>query len=176
MDEGGRPQEETGQHAPARPPAPTRKGAAPADEEAARMRAETDREFVAWLRFWVQLAILAALTIGGAFYASQSDQPGGYQCGLVLAIVAFLLILALVKRRLDGAPGDLASTLLVNDTNGLSVVVPLLAAAAIGGLVLAANDPPGPLYIFGLALFGASVLAILWQIKHVYDRTDRGES
>lgn len=175
MDEAGRPREEGERRALERPLVRTREDAAREGEHAARVRAEIDREFLSWLRFWVRLAILAVLMIGGAFYASQGDQPGAPQSGLILAIVAFILILALVKRRLDGAPGDLASMLLVNGINGLSVVVPLLGAIAIGGLVLAADDPVGPLYIFGLGLFGASVLAILWQIKHVYDRIDRGE-
>lgn len=174
MDEAGRPQEGE-RRAPDRPLERARADAAQEDKEAVRMRAEIDREFLSWLRFWVRLAILAVLMIGGAFYASQSDQPGAPRSGLILAIVAFILILALVKRRLDGASGDLASMLLVNDINGLSVVVPLLGAIAIGGVILAADDPVGPLYIFGLGLFGASVLAILWQIKHVFDRSDRGE-
>lgn len=176
MDEAGRPQEERERLTPDRPLVRTRGDAERRGDEAVCMREEIDREFLSWLRFWVQLAILAVLAIGGAFYAGQSSQPGSYQCGLTLAVVAFVLILALVKRRLDGAPDDLASMLLVNSINGLSIVVPLLAALAIGGAILAANDPPGPLYIFGLGLFGASILAILWQIKHVYDRIDRGES
>lgn len=176
MDEGGRPRNEIEPRTPARPPAPAREDAAARrDEEAARMHEEANQVFLSWLRFWVQLAILAVLTIGGAFYASWGSQPESYQSGLILAIVAFILIVLLVRRRLDGAPGDLASMLLVNSTNGLWIVVPLLAALAIGGVILAANDPPGPLYIFGLGLLGASVLGILWQIKHVYDRIDRGE-
>lgn len=175
MDGAGRPQEEVERRAPDRPPAQMRAEAAPGDEETARMRKEANRSFLSWLRFWVQLAILTVLVIGGAFYASASDQPGAAQSGLILAIVAFVLILLLVKRRLDGAPDDLASMLLVESWLGLDIVVPLLAAVAIGGLVLAASSPPGPLYIFGLALFGAGVLAILLQIKHVYDRIDRSE-
>lgn len=143
-------------------------------DESAGRREEADRFVWSWLRFWVQLAVLAALAIAGLFYASQGRQPGAYQSGLVLAVAAFLLALLLVRRRLDGGAGDLAGLLLVDDMNGLAIVIPLLAIAALCGLLIAAAFPLDPRYPFGLGLFGAGVLAILWQIKHVFDRGERG--
>jgi hypothetical protein len=92
----------------------------------------------------------------------------------MLAAAALALALLLVKRRLDGGPGDLAGMLLVDDLRGLAFVIPPLAIAALCGLFIAAAFPLDPRYLFGLGLFGAGVLAILWQIKHVFDRIDRG--
>jgi hypothetical protein len=167
MDEAARLREEAGHRAPDRPPAR-------ASGEAARMREAADRFFWSWLRFWVQLAVLAVLAIAGLFYASGSLQPGAYQSGVMLAVAALALALLLVKRRLDGGPGDLAGMLLVDDLRALAFVIPLFTIAALCGLLIAAAFPLGPRYLFGLGLFGASVLAILWQIKHVFDRSDRG--
>lgn len=132
------------------------------------------RLFWSWLRFWVQLAVLAVLVIGGAFFASKGRQPGDYQSGLMLAAAAFILAVLLVKRRLDGAPDDLASLVLVDDMRGLAFIIPLFTIAALAGLVIADAFPTDPRYFFGLGLFLASILAILLQIKHVFDRIDRG--
>jgi hypothetical protein len=63
--------------------------------------------------------------------------------------------------------------LLVDDMRGLAVVISLFAIAALAGIILASAYAFGTFYLFGLGLFGASVLAILWQIKHVFDRIDR---
>lgn len=167
MDEAARMREEVDRRVPDRPPER-------AGEEAARRREAADRFFWSWLRFWVQLAVLAVVAIAGVFYASQSRQPGAYQSGLMLAVAALALGLLLVKGRLDGGPGELAGMLLVDDLRGLAFVIPLFTIAALCGLLIAAAFPLGPRYLFGLGLFGVSVLAILWQIKHVFDRSDRG--
>ena len=131
------------------------------------------RLFWSWLRFWVQLAVLAVLAIGGAFFASTGGQPGDYQSGLMLAAAAFVLAVLLVRRHLDGAPDDLASLVLVDDMSGLAFVIPLFAIAALAGLVIADTFQADPRYFFGLGLFLASLLIILLQIKHVFDRGER---
>jgi|GEM_PF-997674 hypothetical protein len=133
------------------------------------------RLFWPWLRFWVQMAVLAVLAITGLFFASRGRQPGDYQSGLMLAAAALALAVLLVKRRIDGAPDDLASLALVDDTRALAFVIPPLALAALAGLVIARIFPTGTRHLFGLGLFGAGVLAILLQIKHAFDRLDRGK-
>jgi hypothetical protein len=167
MDEARRISDDAGHPLPEPPP-----GAAA--EKAREAPGFTDpRLFWSWLRFWVQLAVLVVLAIFGMFFASQGRQPGDYQSGLMLAAAAFIMAVMLVKRRLDGVPGDLSSLLLVNDMRGLAFVIPLFTIAALAGLFIANAFPAAPLYIFGLGLFGASILAILLQIRHVFDRIDR---
>jgi hypothetical protein len=132
------------------------------------------RLFWSWLRFWVEMAVLAVLAIGGAFFASAGGPPGAYTCGLMLAAAAFVLAVLLVKRRLDGAPDDLASLMLVEDMRSLALVIPLFTLIALAGIFIARAFLAGPLYLFGIGLFGASVLAILLEIKHVFDSIEQG--
>jgi hypothetical protein len=168
MDEARRMLDDADRPLPEPPPRPMAEDAREAPDF-------TDlRLFWSWLRFWVQLGVLAVLAIGGAFFASQGRQPGDYQAGLMLAAAAFILAVMLVKRRLDGAPDDLPSLVLVDDMRGLAFVIPLFTIAALAGLFIANAFPADPRYVFGLGLFGASILAILLQIKHVFDRIDRG--
>jgi hypothetical protein len=147
----------------------------PAAEETVRMREEADPFFWPWLRFWAQMAVLAVLMIVGVFFASEGGQAGDYQSGLMLAAASVALAVLLAKQHLDGAPDDLASLVLVEDMRSLAVAIPLFTIAALCGLIIARSFPVGPRYLFGLGLFGASVLAILLDIKHVFDRIDRGE-
>lgn len=144
------------------------------DEADRRREQGADPSFWTWLRFWVQLAVLAAAAIFGAFAASAGGPPGNYPCGLMLAAAALLLIVMTVRRRLDGAPEDPGAMLLVDDMSGLALVIPLFTIAALAGLVLASAYGSGPFYRFGLGLFGASAVGILVQIKHVFDRRERG--
>jgi hypothetical protein len=148
----------------------------PAPDQTRGMPEPADpRLFWSWLRFWVQMAVLAVLAIGGAFFASGGKQPGDYQSGLMLAVAAFILAVLLVKQRLDGAPDDWASLVLVDDMHDLAFVIPLFTIAALAGLFIADAFPTtDPRYFFGLGLFLASIIAILLQIRHVFDRIDRG--
>ncbi|HJU19566.1 MAG TPA: hypothetical protein VJ770_24190 [Stellaceae bacterium] len=164
--EAGRTHEEAGHAAPDRP-------ARSVFSEPSGQRG--DPTFLAWLRFWAQLVILAALTIFGAAVASNAQETQNYQAGMMLAVAAFALLLLLVKRRLDGESDNLFSLVLVDDISGLWLVVPLFTIAALIGIIIAGIFQFGTWYIFGLGLFGASVIAILLQIKHVFDRIDRGE-
>src|SRR5579884_2023145 len=131
MDEARRMLDDADRPLPEPPPRPMAEDAREAPDF-------TDlRLFWSWLRCWVQLGILAVLAIGGAFFASQGRQPGDYQSGLMLAAAAFILAVMLVKRRLDGAPDDLPSLVLVDDMRGLAFVIPLFTIAALAGLFIA---------------------------------------
>jgi hypothetical protein len=168
MDEARRTRDER-DHPLSNPPRP-------APEQQQGMPEAVDPHlFWSWLRFWVQLAVLAVLAIGGAFFASAGGQPGDYQSGLMLAAAAFILAVLLVRQRLDGAPDDLPSLVLVDDMRGLALVIPLFTIAALAGLVIADAFATDPRYFFGLGLFLASILTILLQIKHVFDRIDHGK-
>jgi hypothetical protein len=132
-----------------------------------------DRDFWRWLLFWLQFAVLAALAVIGAGIASANARPGDYDCGLALAVASIALALLLIKRAFDGRRLDWGGLLLVDEMRHLAVAIPLFGLIGFAGLVLARAVEYGSLHAAGLALFLASAIIILLDIKRVFDRLER---
>ena len=136
--------------------------------------AESDEELGmgGWLGFWVQMIVLGALAVLGAWFASAGAGPGDYDSGLILAICAVLLAFLRLKARLDGEHGGWQGSLFVDRMGHLAVVVPLFASIALGGLFLAASWEGGSLHDAGIGLFCASGIVVFLTLKRVFDRLD----
>jgi len=145
---------------------------ASADQESTRLGA-SDLGYGAWIAFWAELILLAALAVLGAFFASADDAPGDYACGLLLSLAAIALAAMLVKNRFDGGAADCASFLLVDDMANLVAVIVILTILGLAGLVAASGFDRGGLHNAGVALFAASGLGIFLSMKHVFDVRDR---
>jgi hypothetical protein len=127
----------------------------------------------AWIVAWGEIVVLGFLAIVGAFFASADASPGDYACGMILVPASIALIFLRLKARFDGAPGDWASSLLVEDWANLTAVIVVFVILALIGLLLAAGHEYGGLHIGGLALFVASGAAIFLNLKHVFDAYER---
>lgn len=127
----------------------------------------------AWIGFWAQLVVLGFLAVLGAFFASASNAPGDYACGLALGLAALALAFMRLKSRFDGGPADWAGFLLVDDMPNLVAVIVVFAVLALAGLFGAAYFDHGGLHNGGVALFVASALAVFLSLKHVFDNLDR---
>jgi len=129
-------------------------------------------ELCAWIAFWAQLVVLAALAVLGAAFASKDSAPGDYACGLVLSLAAIALAFMRLKSRFDGG-ADGGSFLLVDDIANLVAVIVIFAILGLVGLFIAAGFDHGGLHDSGVALFAASGLAVFLSMKHVFDTRDR---
>ena len=145
-------------------------------EEVARPPESAERAFWSWFGFWVQILVLAALAVIGAFAASGAERPGDYACGMILSLGAIALGFLRLKRRLDGDSSGLVDFLLVEDMWNLAVVVPLFAVIGLAGLFIAHAWESGAMHAAGLALFVVSGVIIFLDLKHVFDRIEaRGQ-
>jgi hypothetical protein len=127
----------------------------------------------AWIGFWAQLVVFAALAVLGAFFASEDRAPGDYACGLVLSLTAIVLAFMRLKGRFDGAAADWGDFLLVDDMANLVAVIVVFTLLALAGLFVAARFDHGGLHNGAVALFVASALAVFLSLKHVFDNLDR---
>lgn len=127
----------------------------------------------AWLSFWVPLGILVFFAVIGAMFAGKGTAPGDYACGLTLTVCSLALAFMRIKHRFDGAPAGSPGFLLVDRMSNLAIVVPLFVIIGIGGLFVGAKYPFGALHNAGIALFGASGLAVFLSLKRVFDTLDR---
>ena len=130
-------------------------------------------ELCAWIAFWAQLVVLAALAVLGAFFASDDGAPGDYACGLLLSLAAIALAFLRVKNRFDGDAADWAGFLLVDDMANLLAVIVVFTILGLAGLFTAADFDHGGLHDAGVALFAASGFAVFLSMKHVFDKVDR---
>jgi len=130
-------------------------------------------ELCAWIAFWAQLVVLAALAVLGAAFASKDSAPGDYACGLVLSLAAIALAFMRLKSRFDGAAVGGGSFLLVDDMANLVAVIVIFAILGLVGLFIAAGFDHGGLHDSGVALFAASGLAVFLSMKHVFDTRDQ---
>ncbi len=130
-------------------------------------------ELCAWIAFWAQLVVLAALAVIGASFASEDSAPGDYTCGLLLSLAAIALAFMRVKNRFDGGAADWGSFLLVDDMANLLAVIVVFTVLGLAGLFTAAGFDHGGLHDAGVALFAASGLAVFLSLKHVFDTADR---
>ena len=130
-------------------------------------------ELCAWIAFWAQLVVLAALAVIGASFASEDSAPGDYTCGLLLSLAALALAFLRVKNRFDGGAADWGSFLLVDDMANLLAVIVVFTVLGLAGLFTAAGFDHGGLHDAGVALFAASGLAVFLSLKHVFDTADR---
>ncbi len=126
----------------------------------------------AWIGFWVSMGVLIALAVIGAFFAGKGTGPGDYECGLTLAVCALALAFLRIKYRFDSEGLRSQNFVFVDRMPNLAIVVPLFVLIAIGGLFVAADWPEGSLHNAGIALFGASGLAVLLSLKRVFDTLD----
>jgi hypothetical protein len=131
-----------------------------------------ERAFWSWLGFWVQMLVLTALTMIGAFAASGAERSGDYVCGMVLTLAAIALAFMRLKHRLDGGGSGISEFLLVTDMWNLALVIPLFTVIGLAGLFIAHGSEGGALHIAGVALFLASGGAIFLDMKHVFDRME----
>src|SRR5689334_12190701 len=143
-------------------------------EESPRAPEPAERAFWSWLGFWVQMLILFALALIGAFGASGAAHPGDYACGMSLTLGAIALAFLRIKRRFDGAGPGLAEFLLVEDMWNLALVIPLFVVIGLAGLFIAHAWESGALHSAGIALFVVSGAIIFLNMKHVFDRLDAG--
>jgi len=136
--------------------------------------AESDRETVAsWLGFWAQFVVLGLLAILGAFWASDGE-PGDYSCGLWLSLAAIALAFLRLRHRLDNGPGGWGSFLFVDDMGNLLAAIVVLTILGLIGLVVGAGTDSASLEAGGVALFLVCALAILLNVKRVFDNRDAG--
>jgi hypothetical protein len=133
-----------------------------------------ERAFWSWLGFWLQIAILLAFALIGAFGASGAQRPGDYGCGMSLLLGAIALAFLRIKHRLDGGNSGLGQFLLVEDMWNLGLVIPLFAVIGLAGLFIAHGWESGALHSAGIALFAVSGVIIFFNMKHVFDRLDAG--
>jgi hypothetical protein len=131
-----------------------------------------ERAFWSWLGFWVQILVLAALAVIGAFAASGAEHSGEYDCGVLLSLGAIALAFLRLKHRLDGGGSGLLDFLLVGDMWNLALVVPLFAIIGLAGLFIAHAWEEGAMHAAGLALFVVSGAIIFLDLKRVFDRIE----
>jgi len=127
----------------------------------------------AWIAFWAQLCLLAALAVLGAAFASADSAPGDYACGLLLSLAAIALAFMRLKNRFDGAAAGRGGSLLVDDMANLVAVIVIFAILGLAGLFIASGFDHGGLHDSGVALFATSGLAVFLSMKHVFDTRDR---
>ncbi|MGD9615561.1 MAG: hypothetical protein AB7H90_09470 [Alphaproteobacteria bacterium] len=127
----------------------------------------------AGLLAWGEFVLLGFLVLVGAFFASAAASPGDYACGMILILAALALAFLRLKARFDGAPGDWAGSLLVDDWANLTAVIVVFVVLGLAGLFLAAAYEYGGLHNAGIALFVVSGVAVFLNLKHVFDNHDR---
>ena len=128
-------------------------------------------EIWTWIMPWLTGVLLASATLLGFLTASHADSRDTYAVGLVVAGLAFIALVLLVKRCADGSAKEWPLDILVDRPESLLLLVALLVAIGIGGLFLAAHGR-GTAVSAGYALFVVCLLLIAWNLKHYYDRTD----
>lgn len=128
------------------------------------------REYFAWISFWAQIILLGFLAILGAFFASERGEPGAYSCGLWISFAAVALAFMRLKQYFDVRQQDSPAFLFGADVSSLIAVGGLFAALVLTGLLLAANKESGTAHDTGLILSGASGLAVLLNIKRIFDQ------
>jgi hypothetical protein len=131
-----------------------------------------ERAFWSWLGFWLQLLVLGALAIIGAFAASGAARPGDYACGMVLSLAAIALAFLRLKHQLDGSGSGWDDLLLVGNMWNLALVIPLFTVIGLAGLFIAHAWEEGAMHAAGIALFIASGAIIFLDMKHVFDRME----
>ena len=136
------------------------------------MSDQAETAFWSWLGFWLQLLILGALAIVGAFFASAASRPGNYACGIILSVTAIALAFLRLKSRLDQGESNGGGFLLVGDMRNLAFVIPLFAIMGLAGLFIAHAWESGAMHAAGVALFLVSGVLVFFNIKHVFDRVD----
>src|SRR6266849_3368817 len=110
-------------------------------------------ELCAWMAFWAELVVLAAVAVIGASFASDDSAPGDYACGLLLSLAAIALAFMRVKNRFDGGAADWGGFLLVDDMANLLAVIVVFTVLGLAGLFTAAGFDHGGLHDAGVALF-----------------------
>src|SRR5260370_23034684 len=138
-------------------------------DPASDARETNDLSMCAWIGFWAELAVLVVFAVLGTFFASGDGAPGDYACGLILSLAAIVLAFMRLKRRFDGGrAADWGSFLLVDDMANLVAVIVALTPLALAGLFVAARFDHGGLHDFGVALFLATGVAVVFVRQHVF--------
>jgi len=139
--------------------------------EAPSSRAQ-ERWFLKWLMPWAGGVFLVVAALLGLFTASGAADAAADAAGWITVALALLALALGLKLYWDGGSKRLPELVLVEDTDALLLLIALLAALAIGGLLLAARWSDGALHDSGFALFGSSLAILFWNLKHYFDRRE----
>ena len=138
-----------------------------------RLPESVGREFWSWFAFWAQFGLLGlAIAIGG-LYAGHSDEPDDATCGLLLILAAIALGFLRLKHHFDDRTPAWNDAVLVDDMASLWLAIVVFALLGLFGLIIAAEAEFGALHNAGVALFVVAALAVLLNMKRVFDNLDR---
>jgi hypothetical protein len=127
-------------------------------------------ELLSWISPWLIGAVLALAFVLGLVMASEASDDASAALGFATAAVALLGLVWDLNAALDG----MRISLFVESEAALQVLLVLLGALAIGGLILAARGPSFAVASSGYALFIAALAFAFLNLKHYFDRRDRG--
>ena len=130
-------------------------------------------EFWLWFGFWAQFVLLGLAAAIGGLYGGHSDDPDDATCGLLLMIAAIALAFPRLEHHFDGRPMGWGSALLVDDMPNLWLAIVVFAFLGLLGLITGAEAEEGALHNAGVALFVVAALAILLNMKRVFDNLER---
>jgi CDP-diglyceride synthetase len=124
-----------------------------------------------WLAPWLLGAFLIGAALLGLLTASRAQDDATYLLGFITAGVALLMLVWRVKTAIEG--GGAVAPVLVDDPAALVIAIGLLAALAVGGLLLAARSGAAAPEAVGYGLFGFCLVFIFANLKHYFDGRDR---
>ncbi len=124
-----------------------------------------------WFAPWIIALVLAVTFVVGLWTASVAVDSGTELIGFAAAAAALLGLVWDVGAALDGR----TPSILVDTAEALAVLSAILAALAIGGLILAARSDISAARSAGYALFVASIALAFWNVKHYFDRIEARE-
>ena len=147
----------------------------PSDDRHPAPAEPSGREAWLSLRPWLGGLLLLLAALFGLVSASEAGagDPGLYRGGLMLAVLAIAGIFLRIKQSFDGTESGLILDISIEEDDALWLFVPVMIALALAGIIVAAADPAGPYYWFGLALFTAATALIFINLKLHYDAKER---
>ena len=140
-----------------------------AEVEARRVPVNT---IVRWFWPWVVGGVLTLICLGGLWCAASAVDDGTYAVGLAAAALALLALIWELHTAFAGDINGALARLLVDNAELLVVLVALLAAMALGGLILAARGgtPATGGAGYGLCVFG--IVVAFANLKYYFDRCE----
>lgn len=134
---------------------------------------ETDLAFAKrWALTWIGIGLWGVIAVLALFGAADASTNGTYICALLAALGSILMVLANVKRYLDGYAPRILPDVLVSRFESLMLLIPVMAVFGVAGLFLAAGSHSGGVYTAGLGMFVAACLTIFLSVKNCFDRAE----